>query len=307
MWKWNSAIMSRNLPLDCLRFFESAARHQSFKGAAAELEVTAAAVAYRVRMFEVHLGEPLFERMRRRGVQLTPRGNACFGEVRRILADIDELVERYGSDSAPRRLRIVAVEPIAEQWLLPRLARFAASHADIAVEVETDHAGVGPNRDGYDAWITCTGDSRAPGPESARHETLFQETLIPVCSPALLKARGRPRAPEELHRWPLIYHLGWPGDWALWYAAQGHPPPDLSRASGFRLCSLLVQAAVQGMGVAIGRPSMLAGEMKRGELVPVCRDQADALAGYSLITTAAARRRPEVEAFREWLLHETSG
>ena len=71
--------------------------------------------------------------------------------------------------------------------------------------------------------------------------------------------------PVELHRWPLIYHLGWPGDWPFWFAAQGHPPPDLSRASGFRLCSMLVQAAVEGMGVAIGRPTVLASEMEQGD------------------------------------------
>ena len=126
---------------------------------------------------------------------------------------------------------------------------------------------------------------------------------MPMCSPALLQSRGQPRSPDELHRWPLIYHLGWPGDWPLWFAAQGRPPPDLSRASGFRLYSMLVQAAVLSMGVMIGRPTVLASEMERGDLVSVFRRQADARTGYSLITTAAARRKPEVKVFREWLLH----
>ena len=292
-------------PLECLRFFDAAARHQSFVRAAGELDVTAAAVAYRVRKLEDHVGERLFRR-RGRGVTLTSRGKAWHGEVRRILADIEELFERDRYEPPTPRLRIVAVESIAERWLLPRLARFTATRPDIAVEIETDHAGVDPNRHDFDAWITFTGDARAPDPESARHEALFEETLIPVCSPALLKSRGRPRAPDELHRWPLIYHLGWPGDWPLWFAAQGHPPPDLSRASGFRLCGMLVQAAVEGMGVAIGRPTLLASEMEQGVLVSVFRRQTDALANYSLITTAAARRKPEVEAFREWLLHEAS-
>ena len=226
--------------------------------------------------------------------------------MRRILADVEELFERDRYEPPTPRLRIVAVEPIAERWLLPRLARFTATRPDIAVEIETDHAGVDPNRHDFDAWITFTGDARAPDPESARHEALFEETLMPVCSPALLKSRGRPRAPDELHSWPLIYHLGWPGDWPLWFAAQGHPPPDLSRASGFRLCGMLVQAAVEGMGVALGRPTLLASEMEQGALVSVFRRQTDALASYSLITTAAARRKSEVEAFREWLLHEAS-
>ena len=294
-------------PLECLRFFEAAARHESFSKAADELGVTPSAVGHRIRILEEHIGERLFERIGRSGVALTFRGKAWRGEVGRILADIQELVERNRERAPVPRLRVFAVESIAEGWLLPRLARFSALRDDIAVELETDHVGVDPNRHDFDAWITFAGDARAPGPESARHETLFEESLVPVCSPALLKSRGRPRDPGELHRWPLIYHLEWPGDWPRWFAAQGHPPPDLSQASRFRLCGLIVQAAVEGMGAAIARPSLIRSEIECGNLVTVFRQQTDAFESYSLITTSAGRRKPEVEAFREWLLAEATG
>ena len=140
-------------PLECLRFFDAAARHQSFVRAAGELDVTAAAVAYRVRMLEDHIGEQFFKR-KGRGVTLTSRGKAWHGEVRRILTDIEELFERNRYDPPTPRLRIVAVELIAERWLLPRLTRFTAARPDIAVEIETEHAGVDPNRHDFDAWIT---------------------------------------------------------------------------------------------------------------------------------------------------------
>ena len=255
-------------------------------------------------MLEEHIGERLFERIGRSGVTLTFRGKAWQGEVGRILADIQELVERNREPRAPN-LRIFALDWIAEGWLMPRLARFTAARSDVAVQIETDYAAVDSSQ--IDAWITFVGDTRAPDPECARHETLFEERLMPVCSPALLRRRGRPRTPDALHDWPLIYHLGWPGDWQTWFAAQGHPSPDLGLASGFRLCGLLVQAAVEGMGLAIARASLVASELERGDLVGAFRNEADALASYSLITTAAARRKPEVEAFREWLLQEASG
>ena len=100
-------------------------------------------------------------------------------------------------------------------------------------------------------------------------ETLYEETRFPACSPALLEIRGRPRYSLELRYWPLLHHLARPGDWTRWFASQGDPPPDLSSASGFRLYSMLVQAAVEGMGVAIGHPAVIARELSQGTLVPL--------------------------------------
>ena len=135
-------------------------------------------------------------------------------------------------------------------------------------------------------------------------ETLYEEDLLPVCSPALLAARGRPGKPADLGGWPLLYDLGWDSDWSYWFARQGESTPDLSRASGFRLYSMLVQAAVHGIGAAIGRPMLIARELESRMLVPVFDRQAEAPERCCLITTAAARQRAEVRAFREWTLEE---
>ena len=125
-----------------------------------------------------------------------------------------------------------------------------------------------------------------------------------MCSPALLAARGRPRTPAELGGWPLLYDLGWDADWSYWFARQGESTPDLSRASGFRLYSMLVQAAVHGIGAAIGRSMLIARELESRTLVPLFDRQAEAPERCCLITTAASRQRPEVRAFREWVLDE---
>ena len=293
-------------PLDSLRFFEAAARHRSFARAAAELGVTAAAVAHRVRMLEKHLEVPLFDR-RRRGVDLNRRGKTYLKEVQRILAEVHGVSERQRR--WPRRVRIVSVEAVAEKWLAPRLAMFKAAHPAIAIEVETNHRGVDPDRRDFDAWFAYTGETAAPRPVTRREDTLLEETLYeenlqPVASPAMLAARGRPRDPTDLHDWPLLYDLGWDADWSYWFTRQGQPTPDLSRASGFRLYSMVVQAAVGGLGIAVGRPMLIAQELESRTLVPVLDRQAEAPERCCLITTAAARQRPEVQAFREWVLRE---
>ena len=133
-------------------------------------------------------------------------------------------------------------------------------------------------------------------------DTLYEEQLLPVCSPA----RGaRPALrPGRPVRWPLLYDLGWDADWAYWCARQGQATPDLSRASGFRLYSMLVQAAVTGLGAAIGRPMLIARELESRTLVPLFDRRAEAPERCCLITTAAARQRPEVRAFRAWILDE---
>ena len=194
-------------PLDSLRFFEAAARHQSFVLAGKELGVTAAAVAHRIRTLEKHLDAELFER-RRRSVRLNAKGRAYLKEVQRILAEVHGVSEQQRS--TPRRVRIVSVEAVAEKWLLPRLASFKAAHPDIAIELETNHRSVDPALRDFDAWLAYSGETSAPRPLTRREdtlleETLYEEALLPVCSPALLAARGRPRSPAQLRHWPLLY------------------------------------------------------------------------------------------------------
>ena len=120
----------------------------------------------------------------------------------------------------------------------------------------------------------------------------------------VLALSGRPRSPAQLRHWPLLYDLGWNADWSYWFARQGQPTPDLSRASGFRLYSMLIQAAASGLGAAIGRPMLIAHELERRILVPLFERQQAAPERCCLITTAASRQRPELRAFRTWILEE---
>jgi len=293
-------------PLESLRFFEAAGRHEGFARAAAELDITPAAVAHRVRALEEYLDVPLFHRGER-SVRLTRRGRIYLKEVQRILAEVQSVSERNRCLARP--VRIVSVEAVAEKWLLPRLASFGAAHRGIVIELETNHRGVDPKHRDFDAWFAYTGSTSAPRPMTRREdtvheETLYEEQLFPVCSPALLAARGGVSEPADLHGWPLLYDLGWEVDWSYWFDRQGYPVPDLSRAFGFRLYSMLVQAAVNGLGAAMGRLMLVARELERGKLVPVLDRQVAAPERCCLITTAVSRRRAEVQEFRRWVLGE---
>lgn len=130
---------------------------------------------------------------------------------------------------------------------------------------------------------------------------------MPTCSPALIAKHSRPSRAADLHGWPLLCHLGRRTDWQNWFSAHHTMVPDLTRASGFSLYSMVVQAAVKGMGVAIGSPSTLERELRQGSLVALFDDDIGPRMTCCLVSTAAARSRTEVQAFRNWVVKEGAG
>ena len=290
-------------PLEALRFFDVAGRHQSFAKAARELGVTPGAVAHRVRTLEQYLGGQLFERQSH-GLALTARGQAYLIEVQQILSTLDKTSERFRAGAKAGPLRLVSVEAFAEKWLMPRLAAFRSAHPEIIIEFETsltDHHNVGAARREFDVWIAFV----TSVPRTVQSEVLFEETLVPVCSPAFLAARERPGEPADLHEWPLLYDLAWDDYWAHWFARMDAGTPDMSRASGYRLYSMMVQAAVEGMGVALGHSLLIAPHLARGTLVALFDPPVAAPARYFLAIAPGSAAKPEDRAFRDWLRAET--
>jgi len=157
-----------------------------------------------------------------------------------------------------------------------------------------------------DLWITYAGEAGAPSAPEAQHETLFEETLLPACSPALIAKNSRPSRAADLHGWPLLCHLSRRTDWHNWFSVHKTMVPDLTRASGFSLFSMVVQAAVEGMGVAIGSTSTMEREFRRGSLVALFDDDVGPRMNCCLVSTAASRSRSEVRAFRDWIFKESS-
>ena len=288
-------------PLNDLRFFEAAARHGSFAAAARELRITPAGLSYRIKSLERHLGTALFSRFAH-GVRLNPQGRAYLKDIQRIFADLDQATRRRRDRRQTPLLKLVAIEVVAEKWLMPQLAGFTAVHPEITIEFEVDHGEVDPDRRDFDVWIAFTDQV----PDTLHSERLLEETLSPVCSPGLLEARGRPRKPKDLRGWPLVYDLHWTTDWSHWFTHHGVASADLSQAFGFRLYTMVVQAAVDGIGVALGHSLMIARELEQGTLVTLFDSPVAAPAPYLLVTAPASRRKPEVVAFRDWILAQAS-
>ena len=287
-------------PLEAIRFFEVAGRHQGFAKAARELGVTPGAVAHRVRTLEQYLGVELFERQSH-GLALSARGQALLIEVQHTLSALDRTTERFRAGANAGALKLVAVEAFAEMWLMPRLAAFRCAHPEIVIEFETDHYEVDPARREFDVWIAFV----ARVSRTVQSEVLFEETLAPVCSPAFLASRGRPEQPADLHGWPLLYDLAWDDYWAHWFAAREAGAPDMSRASGYRLYSMMVQAALKGMGVALGHSLLIAPYLERGTLVRLFEPPVAAPARYFLAVAPGSGEKPEARAFLDWLRAET--
>ena len=290
-------------PLEVFRFFDAAGRHQSFARAAREFGVTPGAVAHRIRTLEQYLGEELFERQSH-GLALSARGQAFLIEVQHIPSALDKTTERFRASAEDGVLRLVAVEAFAEMWLMPRLAAFRSAHPEIVIEFETslsDHYEVDPAGRAFDIWIAFV----AGVPRTVQSEVLFEETLVPVCSPALLASRGRPGQPADLHGWPLLYDLAWDDYWAHWFASREAGAPDMSRASGYRLYSMMVQAAIEGMGVALGHSLLVAPCLERGTLVGLFEPPIAAPARYFLAVAPGAGDKPEARTFLDWLRAET--
>ena len=283
-------------PLEVFRFFDVAGRHQSFAKAARELGVTAGAVAHRIRTLEQYLGEELFERQSH-GLALSGRGQGFLIEVQHILSALDTTTERFRAGAKGVALKLVAVEAFAEMWLMPRLAAFRRMHPEIVIEFETDHRDVDPARRAFDVWIAFVAGVQ----RTVQSEVLFEETLVPVCSPAFLASRGRPEQPADLHRWPLLYDLAWDDYWARWFASREAGAPDMSRAWGYRLYSMMIQAAVEGMGVGLGHSALIAPYLERGTLVGLFEPPVAAPARYFLAVAPGSGDKPEARAFLDWL------
>ena len=129
-----------------------------------------------------------------RGVKLNRHGQKYLQAIQRLFTELHEVSEHHRKPPRTNRLAIVAVEVLAEKWLIPKLAEFKAIHPDIAIELETDHREVDMAGRGLDIWLPYANEVRAP----LRAEILLEEHLVPVCSPILLEARGRPAEPGDL-------------------------------------------------------------------------------------------------------------
>jgi LysR family transcriptional regulator, glycine cleavage system transcriptional activator len=289
-------------PLNALRAFEAAGRHLSITKAADELGVTVAAVSHQVKTLEEYVGIRLFRRAGN-ALFLTDAGQAFLPGLRAGFAELDRAMDALREHDS-RGALVLSVAPIfATKWLIPRLEDFRAAHPDIDVRISATLELADFERDGIDAAVRA-GRGRYPGLVAHR---LFGESLVPMCSPALLKGTRRLAAPEDLRRHVLL-HCDWPAqeqvtpDWATWLRSVGVTGVDTARGPRFTHPDHAMQAAVEGAGVVLGWRSLAQADVDAGRLtipfdLPLEMDVA-----FYLVYPETTAERPKLARFREWVV-----
>jgi LysR family glycine cleavage system transcriptional activator len=297
-------MVRRLPPLNALRAFEAAARHLSFTKAAEELHVTQAAISHQVKGLEERLGMPLFKRGNR-SLLLTDAGQAYLPALREAFDGIALATDRLRSTSGEGPLKISALNSLAAKWLMPRLPKFRALHPEVDVLIHTSDQLVDFARDGIDVGIRY-GGGNYPG---LICDFLMSDVCFPVCSPKLFE-EGRPplKTPQDLMHHTLLNDdapnvRGMP-DWRMWLRAAGVKDIDPSHGFAYSDSAMLVQAAVEGQGVALARLSLAELDLAAGRLVRPFDLEIPTQYSYYLAFPPAHMEVPKVKAFRAWVLEE---
>lgn len=285
-----------HLPLNALRAFEASARHLSFTRAAIELCVTQAAVSHQVKGLETRLGVTLFRRLPR-GLALTDEGLALLPALADSFDRIAELVEGIAGGMATQVLSVAAVGTFATGWLLPRLPGFRSAHPRIDLRLFTNNNRVDIAGEGLDFAIRF-GDGAWHGTESV---ALIETPLTALCTPAIARGLAEPR--DLLGATLLRSYRA--DEWPRWFAAAGVAAPPL-HGPVFDSSVTMAAAAMQGAGVALAPPAMLARAIEDGALVRPFA-QSVTTGRYWLTWLKSRVPNPAMLAFRDWIAAEAAG
>ncbi len=290
------------LPLNALRAFESASRHLNFSRTADELSVTPGAVSQQIRLLEEIIGGPLFTR-EARGLQLTELGRAATPLLREGFERLMDASAILREPPLNRTVAISVAPSFASKWLMPRMDEFHAAHPDIEVWSSADMEPVTVGKGKVDLAIRY-GPGDYPGYVVER---LLTETVIPVCSPALMAAPHPIRTAEDLARHTLLHDMSEDGDasrpdWAMWLKARHASHADARRGSRFDQSSMLIEAAAAGRGVALAKRSLAQADLATGRLVAPFPDGSQVLGfAYFVVMPRARPGSPGTKAFVAWL------
>ena len=290
-------------PLDLLRSFEAAGRHLSFTLAGEELYLTQSAVSRQIQQVEAHLGVPLFER-RHRSLELTEAGQLLHRAVVDSLERLRDATARVRATSSLRQVSMTCTNGFASLWLILRLSRFAASHPDVDVRISATMDVLDLDRSQFDLAVRFCPTSAGVGPP------LFEELVLPVCAPQLVRARPHPlKKPADLVHHTLLavempQGMALTVDWEPWLHAMGVQELRVKNSMRFTTYADAISAAVAGQGVAIGRFPLLAEMLRDKRLVAPFGGGASSQRGYYVLVGDRGARNPDAKAFVQWLRQE---
>jgi LysR family transcriptional regulator, glycine cleavage system transcriptional activator len=301
--------MHRDLPpLELLRGFEASARNLSFTKAGAELFLTQSAISRQVKALEDQLGVQLFRR-RHRELLLTEPGQTLYKAVGEALRTLRDATVKL-SGRAGGMLTVTTTISFASLWLVPRLTELRRLHPEIDVRIAATNEMADMERDGIDLAIRyCAPEAAGPAAVA-----LFGEKAFPVCAPALASS-GQLTSPKDLGRHVLLHYddperrSPWLS-WEVWFElvkSEGVKPAGTLRFSHY---DQMIQAALDGQGIALGRSPLVDRWVREGRLVlPFGRrfiSSPGQARAYFILVSAAARGRPEFARFSAWVQHEAA-
>jgi LysR family glycine cleavage system transcriptional activator len=312
-------MIHRLPPLNALRAFEAAARHLSFKNAAAELSVTPTAVSHQIKQLEEFLGLPLFIRLTR-ALELTSQGEAMLPKVREGMECFAAAVECTREQINDGRLVVVLPPSFATRWLVPRLRRFALAEPALNLHVirslntiDNDQVVASQTFDNVDLRaedslvVIRFGTGSYPGFHVDR---MFGSDYIAVCSPKLLETDPPLRTPDDMRHQVLLHDDTMASEkagpnWEEWLRLAGVNGVDSNAGPHFSDSGLVYVAALDGLGIALASKPLVASALAQGRLVSPFDIAVGQHFAYYLVTPEVTSERPSVKAFRQWLMEES--
>lgn len=293
--------MARHLPsLSSLKAFEAAGRHLSFTLAAQELGVTQAAVSHQIKGLENHLGTPLFNRQPRHLV-LTKSGARLLSTVSKALDEIAVSIKDIRATLSRRALQVRIPPTFAAKWLSPRLPGFREQFPDIELKINHSNERVDFSRQDFDLAVTYgTGN----WPDVEVREVLRLD-FFPVCAPSHVKAASPLSRFDDLAQYNLLHDSSYE-NWERWLALAGVSSVDPRRGTVLDDTNVLMQAAIDGQGVALCSSVFVKEHLDSGRLIRPFDLALDIDLAYYTVCPPAHLKRSEVRAFQDWLLENAA-
>jgi LysR family transcriptional regulator, glycine cleavage system transcriptional activator len=292
-------------PLNALRAFEATARHLSFAKAAGELHVTPAALSHQVRGLEDRLGLPLFHR-RTRAIELTEAARLIYPGIHAAFETMREAIQRLDRVGQDNVLVVSATPGFTVKWLVPRLYRFMELYPEIDIRISASMQPANFETDGIDVAVRFVLGALP----DLHAEKLLDDTVLPLCSPRLLHGPEPLRTQRDLARHTLI-HVDQPAPfppaptWADWLGIVGVEGVDASRGLRFNAADHAIDAAAEGVGIALGYKVIALGDLQAGRLVvPFGPELPLRARGYHFVCPRRRAAQPKVRVFRDWLFAE---
>jgi LysR family glycine cleavage system transcriptional activator len=289
----------RHIPsINALRAFQASARCLSFTQAAEELNVTQGAVSHQVKGLEDQLGVKLFLRIKQR-LQLTEQGKGYLPFVREALDMLLAGNDYLDADQKSGVLTVSVSPNFASKWLVHRLGEFIEAHPDIELRISASMQHVDFGRSDIDMAIRH-GDGVWPDLDVTR---LCPEQEFPVCSPTFIESHGPIEKPSDILAVPILHDLSRP-DWPMWFDVAGVGEAQIPAGPQFNQTSMVIDAALEGHGVALARSALAARSLLSGRLVRLFDVSLPAPFAYYIVCPKSVSAMPKIILFREWLLSE---